>query len=94
MILLIIPPEIQSIQRFRLFFTADLRKNPLPATIPTGVIFILFIGGLSYFGARGQAASASGVTPPRFFQVASTTFQHRSNGCVIGNFIGNSVKFK
>lgn len=26
MILLIIPPEIQSIQRFRLFFTAELRK--------------------------------------------------------------------
>ncbi len=47
---------------------SNLHKNPLPATIPTGVIFILFIGGLSYFGARGQAASASGVTPPRFFQ--------------------------
>lgn len=27
MILLIIPPEIQSIQRFRLFFTAELQKN-------------------------------------------------------------------
>lgn len=27
MILLIIPPEIQSIQQFRLFFTAELHKN-------------------------------------------------------------------
>lgn len=27
MILLIIPPEIQSIQRFRLFFTAELNIN-------------------------------------------------------------------